>query len=404
MVNKAAKALIIIACISTGIVAVLLAPLQGVQYNGTRIVSFSGAVDQINLITNSDIANVEIRYSTDDTADLINLTYHYLIRYAILFSPPNVTVSLINSTLGKVLTVQVTVDFTPLGFTTMAASVTYLTINPKLLSNLSIHVGTGNIILDNTNSQNKTFIDLDLQTATGNIDVNLAADSRITGDFYGSSASGNVDLTTGIRSSVAGSLQAYTSSGNVDVNLANGSNIAGNLYLRTISGNSGLDVGENASIDGAMQVNTTSGNVAVLLREGVSLKTDFILKTGSGNVNLIFSNISLANNAVTGTLRTISGNILISIQQLRDLDGNMTLDAKTSSGNVNLYIDLEQDYLSSTIIPYTGSGSIHYIPLNPLGFHKVGINLVSDSPDQASNINADLHTTSGNVNIYASRT
>jgi len=404
MVSNAAKALIIIACISTGIVAVLLAPLQIVRYDGTNIVQYSASVDQINLITNSDIANIEISYATDPNADLLNLTYHYLIRHAIAFSPPNITVSFFNSTSGSILTVRVIVDFSALGFTSLAASVTHLTINPKLLSNLSIHVATGNIDLDNTNSQNKTFIDVDLETATGNINVNLADDSHIIGDLYLSSATGNLGVATGTQAFIGGSLQAYAGTGNIDVDLANDSSITGNLFLRTLSGNSGLEVGVDAAIEGSMQVNATSGNVEVLLRAGVTLKTDFIVKTGSGNANLIFSNLSLANNAAMGTVRATSGNILVSIQQLQDLSGNLTLNVRTGSGNVNFHIGLEQDYLSSTIIPYTGSGNINYIPFTPSGFHKVGANLVSDTPDQASNINADLHTTSGNINIYASRT
>jgi DUF4097 and DUF4098 domain-containing protein YvlB len=405
MVNKAVKALVIIACICTGILAVLLAPLQSVQYNGTNLVQFSESVDQINLITNSEIANVEIRYATDSNAPLINMTYHYLIRHAIIFSPPNVTVSFINSTVGKILTVQLTVDLTAIGLTSIASSVTILTINPQLLSNLSIYVGTGNINLDNTNSDNKTFIDMDLRTATGNINVNLVASSQIKGNCYLSSATGNLNVVTGIITQFSGSLEAYAGTGNIDINLANASSVADNLHLRAITGNSNLKIGDNASIDGSMHVNTTSGNVAVLLRAGVTLRTDFILKTKSGNANLIFSNLSLADNAISGAVLTTSGNILVSIQQLLDISGNLTLNVRTGSGNINFHIDLELDSLSSTIHSVSGSGNVYYIPSNPLGFAPPsGGYLNSDPPDRSSNIDADLLTTSGNVYVYASRT
>ena len=358
MVSNAAKALIIIACITTGIFAVLFAPLQEAQYQGTSAVQYSASVDQINLITNSDIADIQISYATDPEADLINLTYFYILRHAIVFSPPNITVSFINSTSGKILTLKLTVDFPTLGFTSIAFSRTHLTINPKLLSNLSVHVVTGNIDLDNTYSQNKTFIDVDLRTSTGNIDIDLVNNSLITGQ----------------------------------------------LHLRSSSGNLHIEVGTNARISGNLQANTTSGNIYALLEAGVTLEDDFVFKTNSGNVDLMFSNISLNSNEVVGTVGVLSGNIYISIQQFTDLSGNLTLDAKTSSGNINLDIDLEADYISSFIVPTKISGNINYFPNPPAGFHPDGANIDSDPPDCISNIDANLHTNSGNINIFASRT
>lgn len=361
MVSNAIKALIIIACITTGIVAVLFAPLQVTQYQGTRSVQNSGSVEQINLITDSDVANIQISYATHSDADLINLTYFYIVRHAIVFPAPNMTVSFINSTSGNILTVKLTIDTKALGFISVGYTMVHLTINPKLLSNLSIHVNSGNINLDNTYSSNKTFVDINLRTASGNINVNLV----------------------------------------------NQSHVRDNLYLRTSSGNINMDLEANAYIGGSLQANTTSGNIGVQLKAGVTLDDDFGLRTASGNINLIFSNISLDNNVVAGTLQVISGNIGIWVQQLTDLSGNLTLTANTLSGNVNLHIDLEADDISSLISPTKVSGNLNYFPDPPLGFHHsptpLSASVISDIL-RNSNINATLVTISGNINIFASST
>lgn len=404
MVNKAVKAVVIIACLSTGILAVLLAPLLNIENSGSNLVQFSESVDQINLITNSNVGDVEIRYTTNASAPLISMSYHYLIRHAVIFSP-DVIVSFNNLTVGKILTVQLTMDITELGFTSIVSSIISLTINPKLLSNLSIHVGTGNILLDNTHSLNQTFLNVDLRAATGNINVNLTAFSHIMGEVYLSSATGSLGIVTGMLVFADGSLQATCSTGSIDVNLGTANTISGDLHLYAITGNSDLEIGENSSIYGSMQVKASSGNVAVLLKSGTLLQTDFLLQTVSGNVDLTYTDLFLEDINITGTVQATSGNILVNIQQLRNLNGNMTLNVNTGSGNINFHISLEFDNLSSRIYSHYGSGATYYFPPDPLGFASPsGGYLYSDIPNRASRIDANLLTTSGNIYIYASRT
>ncbi len=358
MVSKTAKVLIIIACLSVGILAILFAPIVPATFRGTDIVQYDAGVDQINLVVNSDIANVYIDYANDSSADLINLSYYYLIGHALLLEPPAPQVVLTNSTSGNVLTVNVDVDFPALVLTSTWTTVTQLTINPTLLTNLSISCDTANINVDSSYSTNKTFIDIDLLTDTGNIEVTLT----------------------------------------------NGSNILGDLLVTRTTGNAEVILGKNSAIAGNLQINSTTGNAELILLEDTTLNNDFIVKTSTGNIDLALNNISLNNNEIQGFLLAISGNIEANIIQRLDPTGNLTLTMTASSGNARLTISLEADYLSSAIYYQTGSGSVN-INANPPGFDTPGLSLMTSSaPDCSSNFDVDMTTSSGNINILAART
>ncbi|HUY00144.1 MAG TPA: hypothetical protein VMV49_11355 [Candidatus Deferrimicrobium sp.] len=356
MVSTKLKGLIIIACIITGVISVLLAPIQIATYKGTDAIDYSTTVQQINLVADIESSNIFIEYATEPDADLINITYLYTIRHSMLISAPNITVTLDNSTLGTVLTVLLTIRFPWLIFSTIGYTKTIITINPSIISNLSIRVDTGNIYLNSTNYQNKTYVNIDLLTASGNVEADIVEDS----------------------------------------------NILGYLYAISISGNADLMVDDNVYIGGPLCVNTSSGNVDITLNENVTLNSKFISRTLSGNIIFRSNNISLNNNEIKSYLLSTSGNIEAIFYQWLEPTGNLSLKIDIVSGNIRLTMRLEDDYISSQINTSTPSGTTT-IALLHTGYNIVSENLISTTT-LSSNFDADLETNSGNIYISATRT
>ncbi|MHA1132373.1 MAG: hypothetical protein ACTSQI_07510 [Candidatus Helarchaeota archaeon] len=357
MVSKTGKVIVIIACLSVGIIAILFAPILPSTIKGTETVQYNASITQINLIVDSDVANIYIDYSTVPTADLINLSYNYLVGYSILLSPPPPEITFTNFTIGNVLNVVLNIQFPELILSSVWSSITQLTINPYLLTNLTISCGTGNLDVDNSYSINKTFVDIDLSTSTGNIDVNLINESQVRG----------------------------------------------NLLISRETGNTQVVLGRNSNIDGNLQINSTTGNSILILLENATLNNDFIMKTTAGTIDAHLNNISLNNDEVQGIIQSTTGNLNVEAYQKLDLVGNLTLKLITSSGNVRLPITLEEAYLSSGISYQTSSGSIKINP-NPPGFDPPGVNTMNSSaPDRSSNFDVAITTISGNIDIIATR-
>jgi hypothetical protein len=357
MVSKTVKVLVVIACLSVGILAILFAPIVPTTFRGTEIVQYDSGVDQINLIVNSDVANIYIDYANETSADLINLSYYYLIGHALLLEPPAPQVDFTNSTSGTVLTVNIDVNFPNLVLSSTWTTITQLTINPTLLTNLTITCATANIDVETSHSINKTFVEIDLLTETGNIDVAMTNESTILGD----------------------------------------------LLVKRTTGNAEVIIGKNSEIVGNLQVNSTTGNADLILIENATLNNDFIVKTTTGNINVYLNNISLNNNEIQGFIQALSGNLEANIVQELNPMGNLTLKMISSSGNARLPINLEADYLSSEISYQTGSGSIN-INTNPPGYDTPTPSVMTSSaPDRSSNFDVDIITASGNINIIAAR-
>lgn len=353
--RTAVKAIIIIACIATGAIAFLLTPIIPTEYKGSYNVDYSVTTDKIDLIVGADISSIAIIYSNDPSADLINISYKFTIGHSILFDPGPPTITFNNHTIGTLLIATLIVDFPALYFASTWYSLVLITLNPTLLCNFTISTDTGNIDIDTTNFQNKTFTKIDLSASTGNIEVDLMSSSKILGD----------------------------------------------LHILTTTGNKDINIAENSEIGGTLQVNGTTGNVDLVLKENTTLNNNFIVKTTTGNINTYLYNISLNNNEITGIIQSTTGNIETAIRQLLDPAGNLTLNSYCTTGNNRLTIKLEADYLSSEIHPTTGTGTITY-GLH-LGFNKVGADLISTLPDQSSNFDVNIVTTTGNINLLPER-
>ncbi len=356
MVSTKIKVLILIAALSTSMIALLLAPIIPVQYIGTEKVDYSAPVKQINLIVNIDASSLTINYAEEPDADLVSFNYSIIIGHGLLYTPPVPLISFINSTTGDVLTITLTIDIPQFSLSSIFFAKSYLTINPHLLCNFSVHTLTGNIALDTSNFLNKTFVALDFTTETGNIDVSLV----------------------------------------------NMSNILGDLVIYRTTGNCDLVFAKNCNLGGALQVNSTTGNSDVYFSENVTLSEDFIIKTSTGNIYTYLKNILLNDNEIQGIIQTNTGNIHVNSSQWLNPPGNLTLSITTTTGNVRLDIKLEADCISSQLTPDTGTGTISYEGSH-LGYHHDGNNLVSNDPLRNSNFNIDLQTGTGNININAER-
>ena len=239
MLSTKAKAVIIIAIIASGVVALLLAPILPITYSGEKLVDFDASVQQIDLIANIEDSDIRIQYDNSSAAPLFNMTYVYILRHAIIVPDPTVTITLVNNTAGNILTVQLTVDFPTLFVNTGALSMTYLTINPNIISNLSVYAGSGNIGLHTENYLNKTFVDIDFSADSGTIFIDLESDCIVTED---------IDLRVG--------------SGNIDADVASGCTIDDFLGFAG-SGNINFDIGANCEIMDRLSANATSGNIVV---------------------------------------------------------------------------------------------------------------------------------------------
>ena len=347
-----AKALIILAVIASGTISLLLAPLVPVSYAGTEAVAYDGSVDQINLVANVEAANIRIEYAISDTADLINVAWDLTVRHSILIPPPTISVSLKNYTIGSVLNAELTINFSGLLLAAGLISNAIITINPKLASNFSITTTTGNINLSTTNFQKLEFLDVNLTSATGNIDTTFI----------------------------------------------NGSDIQEDLRVQTTTGNCRVFVDTNSDIDGTLSVITTTGNNNVTLRENITLSNDFIIQANTGLVFFTIENCNLSGLEITGIIETSTGNIRATIDQRVDPNGNLTLDIDSDTGNIRLIIDLDiAGSIQSSLTPTTTTGVVTATDIVSAGYTYSSGSYNSQYGSKPYKIDATLDTDTSNI-------
>lgn len=345
--EKRNKAILILTVIIVSVF--LFAPILKYQDAGTRTVDYSAAVEQIDLIVRIDSSNTRIQYASSPTAPLIDVNWDYINWHPIL-GFPSTRVTFDNETIGN--TLIVTFSALSLGFslTNINFENTIITINPTLVTNLSVTMGSGNLVIDTTNCQNKTFSKVSLITGSGN-----CQSSFISGCIF-----------TGI------------------------------ISIRVDSGENSLTMGAHCEIQGGLEVITSSGNNDVTLGANCTLNENFSIQTGSGSNTFTSTNMSLNNKELTGMIYTFSGNSRATITQRSTLNGNLTLDIHTWSGNSWLSMNYLNNTIGSVITADTGSGAIRdsslvgFVP-GPPGTYTAKAGTL------ASNIDADIDSGSGDI-------
>ncbi len=332
MVNRIGKVLVIIACLTTGIISLLLAPIIPFQYEGTKKVNYSPTIKQINLFITSDVANIQLNYATDPNADLINISYSYVIGSSIIVTPPSILISSQNSTFGNTLSVNLTIDFPPSILSSVWSTMTKITLNPTLLSNLTIRTETGNILIDNSKSQNKTFIDLTLEATTGNIEVILVNESNIFGTFHMNSNSGNTQLLLMENVTLNNDFVIETTTGNIDLilnNLSLKSQVLKGIVLSS-SGTIHAEMYQWLNPTGNLTLNITTNSGSVRL--DIKLEADFFSsqispQTSTGTI--WFRTPHPGFNQIDSSLISIN----------TGLSSYINVNITTISGNIDIYAD-----------------------------------------------------------------
>ena len=337
--------------IAVAIVAsvLLFVPMIPYAYSGGQNIPYNAAVDSINLVVGSDSSNIYVRYDSSPIAALIDIAWDYTIWHPLL-GFPSVDVTFDNATVGTILSINFT--STILGFRLAGINImnTFITINPTLLTNLTIDVGSGNLDLNTVEFTNKTFGNVAFQTLSGNTAANFVTGSVILNNLTSTAGSGNIDITFGSTCEVQG-------------------------IIRTIS---------------------ASGNNGVTLGNGCILNNDFKIQAGSGNIDLTTTNITLNGNEITGLIIATSGNFVGTLTQRTDLNGNLTLDINTGSGNCRLVQNYAVTAIGSIIDAHTSSGTVYHGTL--LGYTESPTDYFASTIGVlGSNINFDIDVVSGNI-------
>ena len=358
MVSKRVKAILIIGVIASSILIVLV-PLRQATLEGTRIVEYSGSVQQINLIADIEDISVIIDYAESPTADLFKLSYDCRYRSALISPSPTISVNFENSTSGSVLTVILSMDLSPSKLlSSLSFAEAYLTINPNLISNITVRTTSSDIELSTTNFSVKEFVHLNLTAISGNVDANLIS----------------------------------------------GCNVSGDLILYTATGNNNLIVGANSYLSNSFNMTADSGSCTLALTNNVTLNAAFIIYALGGGITADIQNVSLNNNALFGQFSAFDGALDIEINQWSDPQGNLSLLTSTHYEDLDFRINLAEIYVSSEINASASIGGTVVIdPSNP-GYHTTASGLASDSPDRASNIDVNLEVTFGDIRVNATRT
>ncbi len=358
MKRKKILILLIIVGILTSSLILLFLPFKQAKLDRTITIPYSGSIDQIDLIADIEGSSVTICYNENSTADLFTLSYSIRGKYTLTSSPPSISMIFNNFTFATHLIVNLSLKLTsPILSEITSADIT-LSINPSLSSNLSLHTYSNNLKLDATNYLKKTFI--------------------------------NVNLTS--------------ISGDIEVFLSQNCNLSGNFFLSTEYGAINLFVGQNCNLGGALSLSSISGSCNLLLENNVSTLNYILLFTESGEITANTSNIALVQTENTWQFSTYIGNIHLNINQWSDPQGNLSIIVSNLYGSTNFEMHLEANNISSNIsVNSSFGGTININPDHP-GYYSSGTNLNSEAPHNPSNFDANIGTLSGNVDIYATRT
>lgn len=147
----------------------------------------------------------------------------------------------------------------------------------------------------------------------------------------------------------------------------------------------------------SLNLRTSTGTTVLNIEEGASINGNISLQTGTGNVEFNM-NQAKVNGNITINLDSGTGSVNMNIKETQQLNGNIQINANTGTGQVNLDRMLIDGEVGARIESNTGLGQITTDVYNFAG-NKSPIE--SNNYPAASNINIQMHSGIGNINIIA---
>ncbi|NYT12498.1 MAG: hypothetical protein GKC03_08145 [Methanomassiliicoccales archaeon] len=168
------------------------------------------------------------------------------------------------------------------------------------------------------------------------------------------------------------------------------------LDVMTNTGSVNLTTNPHINIT-RMQLNTNTGSVEAYLDTGTTLWNDIEMSTNTGSVYLQWEDLVLTQD-ITVTLVTSTGSTDFRGRQTVALGYDLEVSSTTQTGSVSADIDISGD-ISAEIDWSLGTGDteIH----REIGFLKDGNHMESNNFPAEDNISISLHTSTGNVDIWA---
>jgi hypothetical protein len=301
--------LIVIVFTAAIVSAVVLAPLQPVNFNQTNQV-YQPNITTLDLNFQADTAQVNV-VAQSLAGKTILIGTSAVGTTGILGSSNPIQVTFSNETVGD--TLRVTSKVTNQGiFGNVLSVACNIYVDPTLNLNLNITTETGQISL--TANQPATIKSLNLKSATGLVQANIQNGSAI-----------------------AGGISLRTTTGAIGLRI-NQANVEGNntFNLQTTTGTVDMNIAQNKTLSGNVQVNaaTTTGtvNLSMLINNGVGARIES--QTQIGPIQTDLNNFSGKKSPIESNNYPAESNFLITL--------------KTSFGAININASYQSATAPST--------------------------------------------------------
>lgn len=158
----------------------------------------------------------------------------------------------------------------------------------------------------------------------------------------------------------------------------------------------GVDITASDGVElSALDVRATTGGVRLTMGDNVTLSGPLRLGTTTGGVDLVWNDVRAEENA-TVELTATTGGVRATVTQTEELGIDLPFRASATVGGVELTLNLEGD-TSARVVSSTNVGGISV--QDRTGFNGTDGDLRSENYPADSNIEAELNTSTGGVNL-----
>ena len=168
-----------------------------------------------------------------------------------------------------------------------------------------------------------------------------------------------------------------------------------NLAIQTGTGNIILNADQPLNLRN-LRLETTTGNIDATLAERTVVINRVDIKTSTGSSHLHWDQAS-AHGDISVSLKATTGTVQATINQNKQLSGNITYAAETTTGAVLFAIDIS-DGVAARIEAETVLGGVS---VGQTGFSGDEVPLQSENYPSQSNFDASLRATTGRIEICA---
>ena len=260
-------AIILIAIIAVAAILALFLiflPLQPVNISVYREAPFTAGVNTLDLNLSANVASVNVVFENLSNK-LVTLNTSMTGGAGIFYAPAMLQVTFENSVSDNVLTVVSTVN-TPFGWLRpMFLNITCdLRIDTSLASSLDIRTSFGKILLLSKSGITINF--LNLESTTGEINVQLPESSIVGGNVSLRAVTGGVDLTWHnviVTNNIF--VTTRTTTGGISVDVTQDDRLQGDVAVNTEATTGGIDfaIDMRGNIGSKIQSSVTTGSISV---------------------------------------------------------------------------------------------------------------------------------------------